>query len=255
MTPDGPSDRVKEEASHPIGARTVRRVPGHQAIIDHLRREISLGRLLPGDRLPAERKLAEQYGVARETLRQALRVLESDGQIAITRGAAGGAVVQPSPIDPQVVREELLERADEFSSLLELRVILESGAAELAALRRNAADLDEMMRAQESLLAADNLYESRRADTEFHLAIAGSTRNEWIEQAVEESRTHMFIPTDVLGFEFIKSTSHRAHELIFEAIRDGDAERAGRAMRAHISNTADEFEWLMSGGGPPHRTE
>src|SRR5690606_8558027 len=189
--------------------------------------EISLGRLLPGDRLPAERKLAEEYGVARETLRQALRVLESDGQIVITRGAAGGAVVQQSPIDPRVVREELIERAEEFRSLLELRVILESAAAELAAQRRSDADVDEMVLAQNNLVSAENLYESRRADTEFHLAVARSARNEWVEQAVEESRTHMFIPTDVLGFEFIKATSHSGHELILEAIRAGDAEAAG----------------------------
>lgn len=253
MTQAGPSDDVTEETPRSVGAREVRRVPGHQAIIDHLRREISLGRLLPGDRLPAERKLAEQYGVARETLRQALRVLEADGQIAITRGAAGGAVVQHSPIDPRVVRNELLERAEEFRSLLELRVILETGAAELAAKRRSAVDLEVMLAAQESLLAAENLYESRRADTEFHLAIARSARNGWIEQAVEDSRTHMFIPTDVLGFEFIKSTSHGGHELILEAIRDGDSERAGRTMRDHISNTAHEFEWLIRGGDSPHR--
>lgn len=100
-------DHPREYSPEPSA---VRAIPGYQAIVDHLRREISLGRIIPGDRLPAERKLAEQFGVARETLRQALRVLEGSGQIVIQRGAAGGPVVQGVFMDPDAMLRELRDR-------------------------------------------------------------------------------------------------------------------------------------------------
>lgn len=226
----------------------VRTIPGHQAIVDYLRREISLGRIMSGDRLPAERRLAEEFGVARETLRQALRVLEGEGQIVIRRGASGGAIVQSQAIHPAVMLAELRARRDEIVGLIEFRSVIEPGAAALAAQYRTDTDLEVMTAAEGQLLAATSRDESRSADTAFHLAIARASGNPLLERAIEDARAQMFSVTDLLSFEFIKTTSHDAHTRVLAAIQAQDARAASEAMIAHIATTADDFETLLTEG-------
>ena len=64
-----------------------------QAVAEHLRTLIHRGEVGPGDRLPAERELAEQLGVARISLREALKILQDEGYVQVRRGALGGAYV------------------------------------------------------------------------------------------------------------------------------------------------------------------
>lgn len=225
----------------------VHAVPGYQAIVDHLRREISLGRIIPGDRLPAERKLAEQYGVARETLRQALRILEGSGQIVIQRGAAGGPVVQGVSIDPESMLRELRARKDTILQLIEFRLAVEPVAAGYAALRRDDGAIRAMEDAQSNLSFASTRDESRRADTAFHLAVAMASQNGMLERAVEESRALMFAPTDLVPYEFLKDSSHQAHQKILDAIKSADEPEASAAMVAHICVTREEFERVLGG--------
>ena len=70
----------RDYAPHDFSRAVLQPVSGYQAVAGFLRREMALGRIRPGDRLPPERKLAEQLGVSRETLRQALRKYVSDDQ-------------------------------------------------------------------------------------------------------------------------------------------------------------------------------
>ncbi len=225
----------------------VHAVPGYQAIVDHLRREISLGRVIPGDRLPAERKLAEQYGVARETLRQALRVLEGSGHIVIQRGASGGPVVQGVSMDPESMRRELRERKGTILELIEFRLVIEPVAAGFAALRHREEEIRLMEASQADLMAASTRDEFRRADTAFHLAVAVAAGNSMLEQSVEEARSLMFAPTDLVSYEFLKDSSYLAHQKIFEAVRSGDQASAQAAMTAHIGVTREEFERILAG--------
>jgi DNA-binding FadR family transcriptional regulator len=226
----------------------LRPISGYVGVVDHLRREISLGRILPGERLPPERKLAEQLGVARETLRQALRVLEGSGQVTITRGAAGGAIVQDSAPNPDRALHELRERGDELFALVEYRLAIESVAAGLAAERRSEENLTAMEEAQEQLAHATNKYESRRADTAFHLAVANAARNPYFANAIEDARAAMFDPVDLASFEFVMESSHSQHHQIITAIRSGDRAAAEDAMRAHVNHTRDEVAKLIGTG-------
>jgi GntR family transcriptional regulator, transcriptional repressor for pyruvate dehydrogenase complex len=223
----------------------LRVVPGYRAIVDYIHREIALGRLSPGDRLPPERALAEDLGVARETLRQALRVLERDGQIAVRRGAHGGAFVQESILDPQRIREEIEHRSDEIRDLGEFRAVIEAGAARLAAQRRSAEDLVAMERAQQDLLAAETIHDVRRADTEFHLAVAAAAGNREIMAAVADARVRMFSPVDLISYRFDKRTTCAAHGQVLDAIRDGTPDAAATAMAEHLATTIREFAVLV----------
>ena len=226
----------------PLPARAA---PGYQGIVDHLRREFVLGRLRPGDRLPSERRLAEHLGVARETLRQAFRVLEGSGQIVITRGARGGAIVQAAIVDPMRIRADVAELASSIMPLTEYRSIIEGSAASLAAERRTDADLAELDAAQLDLMESTALDASRHADTRFHLAVAAAAGNPMLSSAIEDARVQMFTTVDLLSFGFIKQSSYEAHAGVLEAIRAGDPEGAAAAMRAHLAVTREEFRRMF----------
>jgi GntR family transcriptional regulator, transcriptional repressor for pyruvate dehydrogenase complex len=223
----------------------LRPVSGYVGVVDFLRREISLGRLLPGDKLPPERQLAEQLGVARETLRQALRVLEGSGQITITRGTAGGTVVQGRTPDADLILHELRARRDDLVDLVEYRAEIESAAARLAAARSGEDDIRTMLEAQEALAHASNKDESRRADTAFHLAVASASGNHHLAEAVEDARAAMFYPVDLLSFDFIRESSLQQHQAVLDAVAARDAAVAGTTMRTHIEHTRDEMERLI----------
>jgi DNA-binding FadR family transcriptional regulator len=231
----------RDDAPHDFSRAALQPVSGYQAVAGFLRREMALGRVRPGDRLPPERRLAEQLGVSRETLRQALRILEGSGQITITRGASGGAIVQDAALDPRLIREEVRTRSAEIGDLTEFRAIVESGGAALAAARRSDADLEAMALAQDDLAAAVTKAESRIADTDFHLALAEASGNAFVRDAVEEARVRMFEPVDLMSFDFVKESSWHAHEQILDAVRRGDAAAADAAMRAHLATTREEF--------------
>ena len=225
----------------------LRPVSGYVGVVDFLRREMSLGRLLPGDKLPPERQLAEQLGVARETLRQALRVLEGSGQIVITRGTAGGTVVQGHAPNPDLVLHELRERREDLVDLVEYRAEIESAAARLAAARSTESDIRAMVEAQQALAEASNKDESRRADTAFHLAVASASANVHLAEAVEDARVEMFYPVDLASFDFIRESSLEQHQAVLDAVTAGDGALAAATMRAHIEHTRLEMDRLIGG--------
>lgn len=235
----------KSKDTHDFSHVTLHAVPGYQAIVDLLRRELSLGRLRPGDRLPSERRLAEQLGVARETVRQALRVLEGSGQIVVTRGASGGPVVQETTPDPERLLRELRARTEEIQALTEFRVVVESGAAEIAAGVCTEDDIAALTAANTRLAEAATLTDSRAADTEFHLLIAELSGNPFLCEAIEDARVRMFAPVDVLSFDFIKDSSVAAHETVITALRAHDATGARDAMRSHVRTTREEFDRIL----------
>ena len=223
----------------------VKPVPGYQAVVDVLRREIALGRMVPGDRLPAERTLAEQLGVARETLRQALRVLEGSGEVETRRGSRGGAVIREPVIDRELIRADLRSHREAILAHHAYRSVLEQAAARLAAEHHDPADLDAMQRAQDDIRQAATMPAARAADTAFHIAVATAGRNPYLLAAIEDARAEGFHAIDALPFDFVTATSLDAHQRILDAIRADDAAAAEAAMREHITTSAQEFDQLL----------
>lgn len=222
--------------------------PGHQDVLDFLRREIQLGRLRPGDRLPAERALAAHLGVARETLRLALRGLEKAGQLRTIRGAAGGSIIQQTEPNLSAIWADVEARGGQIIELSEFRSVVESATARLAATRASSTDLARLESAQRELSAAGSTAESRIADTAFHLAVAAAAGNRFLLAAVEDARSRMFEPVDLLPFEFMKESSLAAHQRVLDAIRAREPDAAAEAMSGHLAGTRSEFERLIEGG-------
>ena len=119
-------------------------------LADALRARILTRELRPGQKLPVEPDLADEYGVSRSTVREALRVLASQGLITTSRGVLGGSfVARPDPkqmSDYLYASLGLFAEADDLAvdALVEARDMLEVPAAGLAALRRSDADLERL---------------------------------------------------------------------------------------------------------------
>ena len=110
-----------------------------ELVAGRIRRQIVLGQLNEGDALPPETALMEDFGVSRPTLREAFRILESEGLITVRRGAKGGARVQVPSTDVVARNAGLVlqHRGATVADVLDARVIVEAPAARMVATRRD----------------------------------------------------------------------------------------------------------------------
>lgn len=219
---------------------TVDLVAAHQLVIDRLRHAIHIGTYLPGDKLPPQRMLAQQLGVSRTTVRDAIRVLEAEGHVASRRGAAGGITVLDQGQDERRLRPMLQSRMAELNEALEFRIAVEGAAARLAAQRRTDDDLARLRQAYVGLEQGRETVRFRAADNVFHLAVADAARNRYMRQAVETARATTWIPVDQLISQVFTS-AHEHHEQILRAIEQADPRAAERAAVAHIQRAQQDL--------------
>jgi GntR family transcriptional regulator, transcriptional repressor for pyruvate dehydrogenase complex len=163
----------------PVHPHAYARVRLSDVVSGQIRQLISDGTLLPGQRLPAERDLAEQLNVSRPSLREALIRLESDG--FIRAAGRGGFVVSDvtAPLVSHPLAALLEQQPNASADVLELRHGLETLSTAYAAERANADDLARIGEAFAALQAAVREKSTRIAekDAAFHLAIADATHN------------------------------------------------------------------------------
>ncbi len=222
----------------------------YETVATQLRQRIRLGLLPQGQHLPPERLLAEQLGVSRVTVRDALGILQGEGLIARRRGAGGGAVILAHRPSPSEVRRELRRQLGAFDRILEFRLVVEPGAAGLAASRRSEDDLRRLeLSTQEAERATEarstGIDDFRRADSIFHLTIAAASRNPYMYEAMEKARGHLFTPMEALDTKDIHQDSAREHRAVLEAIAAGDVAGATEAMAAHIQETQRALHRLL----------
>jgi len=85
----------------------------YEVVTERIRRAIHIGSYLPGDKLPPERTLAQQLGVSRTTVREAIRVLEGEGYVMSRRGASGSIIVLDQAQNEERIRPLLAEKLPE----------------------------------------------------------------------------------------------------------------------------------------------
>jgi DNA-binding FadR family transcriptional regulator len=208
-----------------------------QVITDRIRALIHRGELGPGDRLPPERTLADQLGVARVSLREALAQLQHEGYLLARRGALGGTFVTELIEPRRRWLRRMRENLADFEDIIEYRIAVEAHAASVAARRRDDADLEAIESAVRRLPSATGILTFRAADSAFHHAIAAAARSPRLEAAIDDARGLLFLPTDALVTSLDIDQSHGDHAKIAAAIRDGDQALAAEAMRDHIEST------------------
>src|SRR6516165_2808850 len=108
----------------------------YEVVTERIRRAIHIGSYLPGDKLPPERALAQQLGVSRTTVREAIRVLEGEGYVTSRRGASGGSIVLDQAQNEERIRPLLVEKLPQLEEALDFRIAVEGAAPPRAAPRR-----------------------------------------------------------------------------------------------------------------------
>jgi DNA-binding FadR family transcriptional regulator len=174
---------IRSGTHAPIEFRPIKTPRAFEEIADQIRLELSNRRLRPGDRLPAERALAEQFGVSRNTLREALRSLENSGLLRLQKGASGGAFVRESTGEAVVtaMRDMFNLGAIQPGDLTEARVLIESIAVRVACERASAADLATLKAniaaAERAAREKADFYAQAAIHLDFHRIIARATKN------------------------------------------------------------------------------
>jgi GntR family transcriptional repressor for pyruvate dehydrogenase complex len=206
---------------------------------EQVRRLIEEGGLRPGDRLPSERDLARQLGVARTSIREGLRTLEITGVIEIIPGK--GTFLRAGASGPfsNAIRSWLARNEGAIVELIELREAIESLSARLAAERatsedqRAIRDALDFMRDAARADAVDRFVEADRA---FHDAVATATRNDLVRRAlssIQQETLSFRKATTSLG-TLVRQRTIAEHEAVARAIEAGDDAAAAEAMRRHI---------------------
>ncbi|MFE5011585.1 FadR/GntR family transcriptional regulator [Streptomyces sp. NPDC056696] len=196
-----------------------------EQVIAELRAQISSGEWPVGSRIPTEPELVEQLGVARNTVREAVRALAHNGLLDIRQGS-GTYVVATSELAG--VMQRRFADADP-RHIAELRSTLESSAASLAAQRRTERDLkqlDALMVRREDAWASGDAEAFVTADATFHLAVVAASHNDVMTAMYADLGE---VLRDVLRVdvgEELTPENHMDHRGLLEAIRVGDAAAA-----------------------------
>lgn len=235
------------ERPEDLGIRRIR--PAYEQVADQLRDLVIGGSIGPGDRLPAEADLATKFGVSRSTIREALRVLGSEGLFRTTRGVSGGTFVAET--DPGAVSDYLETRlgllsgheAITVAELLEARQLLEVPAARLAAERRSEEQLEEMRLSIERERAESERGPRFEHHHHFHVALLSAAQNRLLDMMTVP--VFRVIRARFLGdrpnSSFWQDVDHD-HDTILERIEAGDADGAAGAMAEHLERLRAVYE-------------
>ena len=222
-------------------------------IIDQLRSRLRNGELRPGDRLPSERSLAEQFQVSRNTVREALRMLEISGLIKIRKGATGGGFVSQS--EPRVVArslsDALLLSTFSLADLTEVRHWLGLVITRLACERATGDDLqrlEENVERAEALTRAGEWERRSLVNHEFLDLLAAATANPVLEifqhSVTEVIREIVSAIGPIPGDELVQSRVR-----LLAHLRARDAEAAAAEMDRHLEWV--HAKWLGESTGDP----
>lgn len=213
-------------------------------LANRLRELIVKGQITPGSFLPTERDLVAESGLSRTSVRDALRVLESEGLITTKVGRTGGSMVT-LPGRASVARSvELFVRTHgvRLESLLECRVAVEPTLAGLAAKRRTEEQLAEMEELHAQFVASvDDVASYKNINLDWHLAIARASGNEPLMALMEAISTPI---RDAMDYQHVttpelRAIAVKAHTVILKAIREQDEAAAFKRMDRHVSGYRD----------------
>lgn len=212
-----------------------------EQIEKYIRDAILSSVLKNGDRLPSEADLARDFGVSRNTVREALRALSAKGFIRKVPGAGGGSFVRR--IDPDTFEDSLTDLVADLitlgsvnlSEIADVRLYLEVPATRLAATNRTEEDLEKIGKILHAALHT-TVRDPRipSLDASFHSAVAAASQSPILASFVGalHAATQPAKYLD-LSVEFGREAVHQ-HERIVEAITDQDPERAEETIREHL---------------------
>ena len=219
-----------------------------EQVAAHLQRQILDGTLKPGDRLPPERDLQEQFGVGRPAIREALISLQRSGLIEIANGLRARVAVPTASgllggMVPAV--QQMLSNPESQRHFHAVRALFEVALARHAARGASAAQLDELAAALRQNEAAIGSTASFIAtDVRFHYCIAQISSNPVIA-ALHDAMSSWLTQQRVITLQRpgLDKDVFAAHQRIFDGIASGDPDAAEQAMQAHMEQIEGLLPW------------
>jgi GntR family transcriptional repressor for pyruvate dehydrogenase complex len=199
---------------------------------------IDLQKLIPGDKLPAERQLAELLAVSRPSIREALHILQAQGFVSIRHGQ--GTFVQ-EPVVAQELRASVMTKTHGLNELFDAREVLEVPASKWAAEKASKEDI-RLLRATlnqiDTITAIEPIdFDQLQAlDAKFHLTIVGIAGNRFINQTLNVLQDVMKMSMETtLRLPGRSEISRNEHNEILKAIENGNGELASKLTLQHIT--------------------
>jgi DNA-binding FadR family transcriptional regulator len=231
--------------THGAGSARPARLP--QWLADEIEEDV-LAQGYPDDaRLPTETVLSETYGVSRQVVREAARLLEDRGLVSIRAGR--GMTVAAAGVDNIVLRYRTLLRRDRagFEHLMQLRQMSEIEMTALAATNRTAEDVDLLCTLLDTAIEHRDDYTAwLDADLAFHLAVAKATQNPFITAFIQPiNRVLRDVYREPIGYLATQDNTLQEHRVITDAIVAGDPDAARRAASEHLTRITDDAAILI----------
>ena len=232
--------------------------PSHESsmaddLFTKIEARIRSGELVPGTRLPTQKKIADSEKVSRTVVREAVARLSAHG-LTVSRQGSGVFVADNAQYRAfQITPEELNELADVIK-LLEIRLGVETEMAGLAAARRTTADIGAIQEAAQDMVdREDDPVAAAKADRAFHLAVARATQNDYYVRFAEFLGMRLVPPRNLYLRDQPQSAQvaysakvHAEHQAIVDAIVRMDSTRAREAARHHMQESLTRHSMLSA---------
>jgi DNA-binding FadR family transcriptional regulator len=214
-----------------------------EEICQRIREQLGAGALKPGDKLPAERELAQQLGVGRNALREALRSLEIAGILTLRKGVKGGAFIREGDPDRmnELVRDMLSLGSISVADLTEARVHIQDLEVRLASERAGGADLEALQANidRTERMTSEGAYLARvECSREFYRLLGRSTHNPLLAMVVESVTEVLmqFVYARVAAGGKPQPRLVEKRRAFLAALRARDPAEATRLMRSHLES-------------------
>jgi GntR family transcriptional repressor for pyruvate dehydrogenase complex len=225
---------------------TIRSARLYEQITEQIQSRIMTGELRPGDKLPPERELAEQFGVSRTAVREAVKALHEKGLLEVRPGN-GTFISNITDTTSEVMRDSLdlivnVGLVNGLVELMQVRTLLEPGIAALAAEMATEANIQAMQQAVDTMdTALDNADVYVEADLKFHRALATASQNSLITilldpivDLLREQRKRIFL------VEGGPERGQYHHKRILKAVATRQPLAAREAMAVHLKQVLDD---------------
>ncbi len=215
---------------------TVKKTRVYEAIVEQLTALILEGEIMPGDKLPSERELCEQFGVGRNSVREATRSLESAKLVETRQGEGTFVTANPISMIPMISEIVSSDQESGIHHIFEARMVLEPQITALAAERVTVAEvkgLQNILRDQHDEIESGGL--GLKQDTQFHLGLAEAAKNQFLHHLLNSLLNSLSgMRERSLRDKSVRFRSWEAHQKILDAVLNKDKNRAIAGMISHL---------------------
>lgn len=243
---------ISKTISRTEGADPVQRTSVRDQALERIKQYIAVNKVAPGQRLPSERELAEQLGVGRNSLREALRALETVGVI---ESRVGGGTFLTAHTGTSIGRTIGLRLAVWGGTILEIhtaRKMIEVETARFAAEHATEDEIRQLAAQLYRMDTADHFRDYISADMEFHRIVARASHNQIVAEIVN-NLTQLLegilreTPMDELSTR-AEATGTGTHHRLFAAVSSHNLAEAASEMRAHLNFSTDLWQAIIALG-------